>query len=72
MSKSNITIDVEFLVGTGIEDAIKEAKSRAFFWGVAYVRFSFNQRYLSIGGDADVEDTVYQYHNSKLKHIVSA
>jgi len=40
--KSNMCVDVEFLAGTSIGDAISEAKYKCFLWGVAYVKFNFN------------------------------
>lgn len=51
---SNITVKVEFLAGTQIEDAILEAKQKAALWDVAYVEFDFNRVSFCIGKNADV------------------
>lgn len=40
--KSNMSINVEFLTGTTVEEAILEAKLKAYCWDVAYVCFDFN------------------------------
>ena len=40
--KSNITLSVEFLAGTSIEDALAEARTKAVEWNVAYIKFNFN------------------------------
>lgn len=41
--KSNMEIEVSFLAGTAISDAIEEAKQKAAMWDVAYVTFKFNR-----------------------------
>ncbi|MNR37504.1 hypothetical protein D3C85_1555260 [compost metagenome] len=60
---SNI-INVEFLAGTDIEEAVKEAKQKAFFWDVAYVCFKFNGVNMSIKQNTDVEKAVHQFHDA--------
>lgn len=42
MTKSNMSVKVEFLAGTSIEQCLEEAKEKAIFWNVAYVTFDFN------------------------------
>lgn len=58
---SNITIEVEFLAGTSIEQAIQEAKEKAIFWDVAYVEFNFNGVRISVRQNTDVEKTVKKF-----------
>lgn len=68
---SNICIDVEFLAGTDITQAIEEAKQKARQWGVAYVTFSFNGCKFSIGQDANVQKAVDKFHSDpKITSIV--
>lgn len=55
---SNMEIQVSFLVGTDITDAIKEAKHKALIWNVAYVKFEFNQTQFSIGPYADIDKAI--------------
>lgn len=42
MTKSNMSVKVEFLAGTTIEQCLDEAKEKAIVWNVAYVTFDFN------------------------------
>lgn len=58
---SNITIEVEFLAGTSIEQAIGEAKIKASLWNVAYVKFNFNGVKISVKQNTDVEKTVKKF-----------
>jgi len=51
MKKSNMCINVEFLAGTSIEDALHEAKDMAIFLKVAYLKFNFNGVSVSCAGD---------------------
>ena len=59
-----MTIDVEFLAGTDIEQAISEAKEKALKFDVAYICFKFNGIHCSIGRNADVDDAVDRYHKA--------
>lgn len=59
MKHSNITVRVEFLPGTTIFDAIKEAKLKAIEWDVAYVKFDFNEASISVGQYCNV----FKAHN---------
>lgn len=61
---SKMTIDVEFLAGTSIEEAVKEAKHKAVQWDVAYVCFNFNGVSMSIGKNADVQEAVEKWNNA--------
>lgn len=61
---SRMTIDVDFLAGTSIEEAIKEAKHKALQWDVAYVCFNFNGVSMSIGKNADVQEAVEEWDNA--------
>lgn len=67
---SNITLNVEFLAGTSIKDAVKEAKDMAIKLDIAYVEFSFNGRSLSIGSRCDIQEAVEGYQDSKNKLLV--
>ena len=64
---SNMCVKVEFLVGTDIDDAVQEAKSKAALWQVAYVTFDFNGCSFSIGANANVDETIEEWHTTKGK-----
>ena len=68
---SSMTIDVEFLAGTSIEDATEEAKTKAIQLDLAYVRFKFNGVEVSIGKNANIEDVLSQYRDNRT-FIISA
>jgi len=51
---SRMSVRVEFLTATGIENAIREAKNKALIWDVAYVCFKFNDTDVSVGCHCDV------------------
>jgi len=51
---SRMSVRVEFLTATKIENAIREAKSKALIWDVAYVCFKFNDTDVSVGCNCDV------------------
>ncbi len=72
--KSNITIKVEFLVGTEVETAVAEAKQKAKLWQVAYIAFDFNGASFSIGANADVEEVIAEWKSThgKLYGICAA
>jgi len=63
---SKITIEVDFLAGTDLKDAITEAKQKACFWDVAYVTFSFNGTRFSVSQRADVDKLVSEYDKSEF------
>ena len=58
---SNISIEVEFLVGTDITRAIEEAKAMAANLGIAYVTFKFNGVHLSIGATANIDKAAKEF-----------
>jgi hypothetical protein len=58
---SKITINIDFLAGTELKEAVKEAKEKAYAWGVAYICFSFNGVKFSIGRNCNVSDAVNEY-----------
>jgi len=66
---SNMELTVEFLAGTGLEDAIIEAKDKARLLNVAYIKFSFNGVEFAVGGNADIKKTLDQYSDCKTKFI---
>ena len=70
---SNMTIQVEFIPGTSIEDAITEAKEKAKLLNIAYVKFNFNGIKFCIGKNANVAEAVQDYaniHNYASKSII--
>ena len=52
---SNLSINVEVLTGTSVEQAIVEAKDLAQRMDLAFVKFTFNGVRMSVSRDADVE-----------------
>lgn len=65
--KSNICINVEFLAGTSIEQAVIEAKDKAILWQVAYVKFDFNGVKMSIRSSSSVIEAVDRFHQEIKK-----
>ena len=63
---SKITIKVDFLAGTDLKDAITEAKQKACFWDVAYVKFNFNGTRFSVSQRADVDKLVGEYGKAEF------
>jgi hypothetical protein len=72
-NKSNIAIEVDFLSGTKIEDAVAEAKEKAALWGVAYVQFKFNDVRFYIGSGADIYEVLQEWksHDKRSCGIVA-
>lgn len=70
--RSNITIDIEFLQGTDLKDAVEEAKAKALMWDVAYVQFSFNGYAFAIGRNADVLRVLEKYESKPTFAICAA
>lgn len=68
--KSNIIIEVEFIAGTTIENAVVEAKQKAIEWGVTYIKFTFNGVKLSIGPTANVEWVIDEFSTDR-EHVIS-
>ena len=65
--RSSMSIKVEFLAGTRIEDAVKEAKDKAKKLDMAYICFNFNGAEFSIGRGAEVEKVVDEWEKTKGK-----
>lgn len=61
---SKMTVKVEFLAGTSIESTIEEAKEKACFWDVAYVKFDFNGTSVSVRQNTDVKEGVDKWHKA--------
>lgn len=59
--KSNMCLNVEFLAGTTVEEAIKEARGQAIYWDVAYVCFDFNGVKFSVSRSADKAEMLAKY-----------
>lgn len=70
--KSNMTINVEFLAGTTIEQAVEEAKLKAGNFDVAYVCFNFNGTSFSIGRNADVCEVIEEFRATDNKYGICA
>lgn len=58
---SKITMKVEFMAGTGIKQAIAEAKDKAIQWDVAYIEFNFNGTRVSVGKRCNVLKSAEQW-----------
>lgn len=63
--KSNMLVSVGFLGGTGLEQAVEEAKQKAALWDVVYVCFSFNGRTFRIGRNADVRSVIDEWESDR-------
>lgn len=72
---SNILLNVEFLAGTDVREAITEAKQFAIKMDIAYVCFSFNGVNCNIGQKADIDWTIEAVMNAmskdKMKFVIS-
>ena len=67
---SKMILKIEFLAGTMIQEAIKEAKEKAVKYDLAYIEFNFNGNEFMVGQTADIEKMLKQYPKEKI--IVSA
>ena len=67
---SNMTLNVRFLAGTNIKEALSEAKSKALCYNLAYIRFKFNGVSFSIGQHANINRVKERYLKTKTKTIV--
>lgn len=61
---SSAMIEIMFLPGTDIKDAVKESKEMALKLDVAYVKFNFNTIQLSISGEANIDEAVQLFHEA--------
>lgn len=68
--KSNMCLNVEFLTGTSLEDALEEARNKAIQFNLAYVCFDFNGTSFSVRPNGSIKDAVEKFTVHKLKHIV--
>ena len=59
---SNISLNVEFMAGTSIEEAIKEASLLAIRLHIAFVIFSFNGVRCSISRKPNIDKLVKDFH----------
>ena len=66
---SKMSVNVEFLCGTDVKEAIQEAKLKASLWNVAYVCFKFNCKSFSVSRNADVARMLTEFDN-EFKYIV--
>lgn len=66
--KSNICVNVEFLAGTSIEQAVNEAIQKSILWQVAYVKFNFNGVRMSIKQTTNLIEAVDKFHEA-LKSV---
>jgi|FLOH01.1.fsa_nt_gi hypothetical protein len=65
-----MSITVEFLAGTDIETAIKEATCFAEKLGLAYVKFNFNGIGFSVGRNADIKKGISAYYQATEKSYI--
>ena len=66
---SKMSVNVEFLCGTDVKEAIQEAKLKASLWNVAYVCFKFNGKSFSVSRNADVIKMIAEF-DTDTKYIV--
>ena len=66
---SKMSVNVEFLCGTDVKEAIQEAKLKASLWDVAYVCFKFNGKSFSVSPNADVARMLTEF-DDEYKYIV--
>ena len=59
----NLVVNVEFLAGTDITEAITEAKEFCTKYGTT-VRFSFNGVAMFVTETSDIDGKVNEYHES--------
>ena len=68
--RSHICLKINLLPTTDIQEAISEAKDLAQHLNLAYVNFNFNGTNMHIGQNANIENTIEEYH-TKTKFICS-
>jgi len=66
--QSNMEIEVKFMAGTEIREAVEEARYKAAVWGVAYVCFDFNGTKFSIGRNCNVVDAINEFTKGDNKY----
>lgn len=70
MIKSNMKVAVEFLAGTSFITAIEQAKQKAQEWNVAFVKFDFNGRKISVSQHADLEKLAEDWKDWSRNYLV--
>jgi hypothetical protein len=69
---ANMEIEVKFLGGTHIRDAISSAKELAIKLNLAYVCFNFNGKNVSVGRNVNIDNAVKEFgENNGLFIILS-
>ena len=63
---SKIVIEVSFLAGTDIFQAIRESKEKTKEWNVAIIKFNFNGIDIYISSDSD-EYEIYEDYKENIK-----
>jgi hypothetical protein len=58
-----ICLQIEFLAGTDIEEALTQAKHLAIQLQVAYITFGFNSYRCSVSRHADIEKGIEQFYD---------
>jgi hypothetical protein len=59
-------IDVSFLPGTGLREALEEAKSKAELWNVTGIRFNFNEWEWMITKETDIDVAISNFDRRKI------
>ena len=60
----SMTLEVEFLAGTSIEQSIMEARELAKKLGLAYTKYDFNGVKMSVGKNAVTEEGAEAYNTA--------
>lgn len=63
-TKSNASMQVEFMAGTDIKEAIAEASEKARRFDLAYVKFDFNGIKMSVGRNADAKQAINDFNKA--------
>lgn len=61
---SNMILNVEFVAGTDLKYALKEAKEKAESFDVALICFDFNGISFSISSESDIEEEMELYRDN--------
>ena len=68
--KSNMTLNVEFLAGTTLYDAVEESIGKCYHLNLAYVCFEFNGVDFSTGRNANIFDVLEDYKNLEGRKFI--
>ena len=66
----DMKIEVSFLAGTEIVEALLEAKALARRLDLAYVTFDFNDKHISVSQEANIQEMVKQYEANVKRYII--